>query len=1123
MAYLAPIHRPSSVRHALKLCFFRPDDDCLVVAKANILEFHSQSDNGLSLQHSRTVYGKIVMLQRLRSLPGSTDHLFVGTDKKLYFTVSWDPTKSELRTERSFRHHASGGARDSQFEPGCHMDPEERLLSLSLFEGIITVIPILRPKQGGKKAAAPLNVGDPIPARIPELFIRSATFLYGSKKPRYAILWEDGHKRVHLRTKEISFTAGSSSEPGTAEFIDTSFVLANLQDQGASHLIPIPTPVGGLVVLGESSILYVKENGKEQKTLNLADATIFVCWERIDSNQFVLADDYGRMYLLSLMLDGSSVKDLRIVLLGQTSRASVLVPLARGCIFVGSHQGDSQVIQLDLASRAVQLVQTISNIAPILDFTIMDLGNRAGEGKANEYSSGQARLVTGSGAFQDGSLRSVRSGVGLEDQGILGEMDGVRDLFSLSPHGTEGQVDTLVVSLINETRILHFSADGDVEELEDYKGLILNERTLVVSNISDDRMIQVTGSRVSLIDAEGGTLLSDWSPSAGKSITSASANEDKVLLSIGGTTLVVLDAQAELAVLAERDFGDDSQIACVTMPSPSSSVCFVGFWQSAAISILRTDDLQTLRNEVVGDVNGGSIPRQILLVQVLADRPPTLFISLADGLVTAFSFDSRDNALSSKNSIVLGTQQANLRALSRGKGLFNVFATCDHPSLIYGSEGRLVFSGVTADDAIMVCEFDSGPFPGAIMIATSTELKIAVVDQERKTHVRSLHLGETARRITYSKSLKSFGVGTIERQLQDGTEIAKSHIKLVDEVLFDALDTYELEEGELIESMMRAEIDDGFGQYVERFVVGTGFLEDDETRSPRGRILVFAVDEERKLILMAEAAVKGACRCLDSLDGKIVAALVKTVEIFSLEFDSAVPSLKRRARYRTSTAPVNLAVMGKLIAVADIMKSVALVEYSVGETGLPDTLTEVARHYHTAWSTAVAHVAEDTLLECDAEGNLTVLYRDRNGVTEDDRKRLTVTGEMRLGEMVNRIRRIDISVSSGAVVIPRAFLATVDGSIYLFALIAPGKQDVLMRLQASLANHVQSPGQIPFNGYRAFSNGVREDDEPFRFVDGELIERFLECSDSLQEDIVEGLSMDVEAVRSMVESLRRLR
>lgn len=32
MAYLASIHKPSSIRHALKLNFFTNDEECLVVA-----------------------------------------------------------------------------------------------------------------------------------------------------------------------------------------------------------------------------------------------------------------------------------------------------------------------------------------------------------------------------------------------------------------------------------------------------------------------------------------------------------------------------------------------------------------------------------------------------------------------------------------------------------------------------------------------------------------------------------------------------------------------------------------------------------------------------------------------------------------------------------------------------------------------------------------------------------------------------------------------------------------------------------------------------------------------------------------------------------------------------------
>lgn len=94
--------------------------------------------------------------------------------------------------------------------------------------------------------------------------------------------------------------------------------------------------------------------------------------------------------------------------------------------------------------------------------------------------------------------------------------------------------------------------------------------------------------------------------------------------------------------------------------------------------------------------------------------------------------------------------------------------------------------------------------------------------------------------------------------------------------------------------------------------------------------------------------------------------------------------------------------------------------------------------------------------------------------------------------------------------------------MYLFALIRPDKQDFLMRLQDNIADLVQSPGGIPFAKYRAFRNSVRETDGPFRFVDGDLVERFLDCKADVQERVVAGLGSSVEDTRAMVEALRRL-
>jgi DNA damage-binding protein 1 len=79
-----------------------------------------------------------------------------------------------------------------------------------------------------------------------------------------------------------------------------------------------------------------------------------------------------------------------------------------------------------------------------------------------------------------------------------------------------------------------------------------------------------------------------------------------------------------------------------------------------------------------------------------------------------------------------------------------------------------------------------------------------------------------------------------------------------------------------------------------------------------------------------------------------------------------------------------------------------------------------------------------------------------------------------------------------------------------------------MRLQQRIAEHIVVPGNIPFAAYRSFKIKEREMEEPFRFVDGELVERFLDVDEELQDVICKGLGPSIEDVRGLVEELKRL-
>ncbi|KAI1502413.1 mono-functional DNA-alkylating methyl methanesulfonate N-term-domain-containing protein [Biscogniauxia marginata] len=1147
MAYLAPIHRPNSVRHALRLSLFPREDECLILAKANRLEIWKLGDTG-SLVHTDTksVNGTISMLQRLRPRDAETDLLFVGTDRFQYFTVGWDAAAGRLETIDSFFDIHEKHMRDAQSQDKCIVDPTGRFMVVLLWEGVINVLRMHTVKSKRQK----LNWMDQV--RISELFIKCATFLHvETGHPKIAFLYQTRTENpdCHLVTYRLT-TDDKNTEVSRFEVRD-QIDRMEIEDPGSAMLIPVRkgeedqkrylsrnasaarAQLGGLIVVGETRLLYYDDAAKKKVETALKEASIFVAWAEYDVSHYFIGDDYGNMWMLEILLDGVVVTGMEMRKISTTSRASSIVYMGNDTLFVGSHYGDSQVFHVDSGGDSLELVQTLHSIAPILDLNVMDMGNREGEGQTtNEYSSGQARIVTGSGVHKDGSLRSVRSGVGLDDIGVLDTMENVRALF---PIGSEGacKTDTLVISFLTETRIFTFTPAGEIEEVDNFKGFVFDEQTLLAQNLPNGRLLQVTSNSVSLVDLESGVTISTWRPAEGQ-ITNVSANDEWILLSVDGKVLLSLRIEQDIVKVEQNDLGDRDQVACLHLPPQYPNIGVVGFWKSGSISIVDLKTLQSIHGEGLRRKDdNASVPRDIALAQVLPPKlgGPTLFVSMEDGFVITFNVSKTDFSLSGRKSVVLGTRHARLHLLRRPNGIYNIFSTSEIPSLIYGTEGRIVYSAVTADNATCVCPFDTEAFPNSIVVATEKEVKISVIDTERRTHVNSLPMGETVRRIAYSQSERAFGLGCFHREVKDNEEIITSSFKLVDEVVFKQLgNSFMLDSSprlEMVEAVIRAEFPDSYGGRAERFLVGTSYLDDGGAvaarEDVRGRILILGIDSKRSPYLITSRNLKGACRSLAVLDDKIVAALAKTVIMYSYNETSSTSSeLNKIASYRPATYPVDLAIEGNIIAVADLMKSMTLVEYTPAADGQPAKLSEVSRHYQSVWATALCHVDEQSWLESDAQGNLLVLRRNTTGVTLEDKRRMEVTSEINLGEMVNKMRKITVDASDNAIIIPRAFLGTVEGAVYLFGTISPSYQDLLIRFQSKLADVIETTGNILFTQYRSFRNEERESDGPFRFVDGELLERFLEIDDERQQEICEGLGPDVEAMRNMVEELKRI-
>jgi DNA damage-binding protein 1 len=175
--------------------------------------------------------------------------------------VSWDLRTRQLRTERSYLDLADKSSRDSQTGNRCLVDPSGKFITLEVYEGVVTVVPIVQiPSKQRKRpiasataaAAAAANaprvgeLAEPCFARIDELVVRSSAFLYCQAKrpPRLALLYEDPQRKVRLKVRELMVTPGGLGGEGAVADLNEVDVLREELEFGANHLIPVPAPLG---------------------------------------------------------------------------------------------------------------------------------------------------------------------------------------------------------------------------------------------------------------------------------------------------------------------------------------------------------------------------------------------------------------------------------------------------------------------------------------------------------------------------------------------------------------------------------------------------------------------------------------------------------------------------------------------------------------------------------------------------------------------------------------------------------------------------------------------------------------------------------------------------------------
>ena len=161
---------------------------------------------------------------------------------------------------------------------------------------------------------------------------------------------------------------------------------------------------------------------------------------------------------------------------------------------------------------------------------------------------------------------------------------------------------------------------------------------------------------------------------------------------------------------------------------------------------------------------------------IIFDNQPYVVISLADGPIVYYFLDIEQGLLYERKKVSLGTKPTTLTICQRTDLSINssitttndpstqqrtvLFACSDRPTVISSSNTKLVFSAVNLREIVCMCSFNSEFYGSSLTLVTDQGLIVGRIDDIQKLHVRSLKLGEPARRIAFIEEEKSYVILT---------------------------------------------------------------------------------------------------------------------------------------------------------------------------------------------------------------------------------------------------------------------------------------------------------------------------------------------------------------------------
>lgn len=176
-----------------------------------------------------------------------------------------------------------------------------------------------------------------------------------------------------------------------------------------------------------------------------------------------------------------------------------------------------------------------------------------------------------------GSLRIIRNGIGIQEQATI-DLPGIKGIWQLKVGCSLDNV--LVISFVGQTKVLLLQGE-EVEELNEFKGFIMDQQTLFCGNINDDTtIVQVTSSCIRLIDEK--QMICEWK--AQNDVSIVTCNSQQIVCAARDELCYLTFERNE--IIAVNSAKMEHEIACVDinpLNGNRSDIVAVGLWNDISV------------------------------------------------------------------------------------------------------------------------------------------------------------------------------------------------------------------------------------------------------------------------------------------------------------------------------------------------------------------------------------------------------------------------------------------------------------------------------------------------------------------------------------------------------------